>query len=418
MRVLFLSARYPPDVLGGGEISTQLIAEALAATGASVTVVCGAAGEGDDVLHGVRVIRTRPLLSWWSKPLREVLVSRAAAQTVAALLPRHALQPDVIHAQEFRSALSLSFLPHPHRIVTIRDYAPICGTTNNMWWDGSSCDGCFWTNVLFRCHRVVEASLPRKPFRVAQYKGNLGFRTRAFRRIPHHLYTSQCLRRRVEARLRPPPTVQTMILQNPVDPRWLTTPLVPRPEENVLCAAGRLETTKGTDILLQAVAEAQKTFPDLRLHLAGSGELPRYRALADRLGLRDAVTFHGAVPPAEVSDLMDRSAIVVSAHLWEEPFGRAALEAGARARPLVASDLGGVLETTTSQTAALVPPNDPSALAGALIRLLRNRDDATAMGDAARAYVKERFAPQSIANQLLQYYDRCARDGVRERGEP
>ncbi|TSC62005.1 MAG: group 1 glycosyl transferase, partial [Parcubacteria group bacterium Gr01-1014_106] len=384
MRIVFLSARYPPDVLGGGEISTRLIAEALAAAGNEVSVLCGGQEYHDDIFGGVRILRMRELLPWWSKPIREVRVSRAMAQVVTKALEHHALAPDILHAHEFRSALTLSLLAHPHRVVTIRDYAPICGTTNNMWWDGSSCDGCSWTNVLFRCHRVVEASIPRKPFRVAQYKGNLAFRTRAYARIPHHVYTSAHLQHRVENRLHPPETIRASVIANPVDPAWVATPPTPLPAGNILCAAGRLETTKGTDVLLHALESVRIALPDVHLHCLGGGEVPRYQGLAARLGIADAVTFHGPISSVAVRERMDRSVAVLSPHLWEEPFGRAALESGARGRALIASDLGGVRETTTADTAFLVPPKDVPALAAACVRLLQDRNLAHTVGQAAR----------------------------------
>lgn len=407
MDILFLSARYPPDILGGGEISTRLTAEGLAGIGAHVTVLCGGENDQDEMVNGVRVIRSRQLLPWWAKPLLEEPVSRQMSEVVTALIRQFDLRPDVIHAHEFRSALSLSLLEHPRRFVTIRDYAPICGTTNNMWWDGSSCDGCFWPNVLFRCHRVVEASLPRKPFRVMQYKGNLGFRLRSFRRIPHHIYTSRVLQERIEERLRPPATVQSTVVPNPVDPAWLEPSPPPLPTENMLCTIGRLETTKGTDILLQALVKARETVPDIHLHLAGGGEQQRYETLADQLGIRAVVTFHGALSSTQVRDLIDRSTVVVSPHLWEEPFGRAALEAGARARPFIASNLGGVRETTTKDTAVLVPPKDPSALAEALVRLLTDRERAVAVGNAACHHITTHFSSNALVRQLLGEYGRA-----------
>lgn len=405
MDILFLSARYPPDVLGGGEISTRLSAEGLVGAGARVTVLCGGKEDTDEMLNGVRVIRSRQLHPWWGKPLLEESVSRQMAATVTAVIRRFDLHPDITHAQEFRSALALSLLDHPRRFVTIRDYAPICGTTNNMWWDGSSCDGCFWPNVLFRCHRVVEASLPRKPFRVVQYKGNLGFRMRAFRRIPNHVYTSRVLKQKVEERLHPPANVKSHVIPNPVDPAWLEPAPVELPTANAVCAVGRLETTKGTDVLLRALVQVRETVPDIHLHLAGGGEPHRYEALANRLGVRAAVTFHGAMPSAQVRDLIDQSAVVVSPHVWEEPFGRAALEAGARARPLIASDLGGVRETTTSETAILVSPKDSSALAETIAHLLTDRARAVTLGNAARRHVAACFASDALTRQLLGQYE-------------
>lgn len=404
MHSVFLSARYPPDILGGGEVSTQLIAEGLVAAGNSVTILCGAAVDADDSVNGVRVLRSRALLPWWGKPLREEPVALETAGVIGELTATFSSPPDIIHAHEFRSALALSLIDHPRRMVTIRDFAPICGTTSNLWWDGTPCNGCFWPNVLFRCHRVVEASLPRKPFRVAQYKGNLGFRLRAYRRIPRHVYTSEALKRRVEERLKPPATVRAAVIPNPADPAWLAEDLRPLPEDPVLCAVGRLETTKGTDVLLEAVARARAEIPALHLHLVGGGESARYERLAHALDIRAAVTFHGQVPPEVVREIVDCSRVVVSPHRWEEPFGRVALEAGARARPLITSDLGGVRETTTPATALLVPPGNAEALNSALVSLLRDHGRAAAMGAAARQHVAQSFRAERIAQLHLAAY--------------
>lgn len=404
--VVFLAARYPPDVLGGGEISTRITAEGLVAEGARVTVLCGAAKNVEESLGGVRVIRRSDLQSWWKKPLLEEPVSRRAAAVVKQILETFRGPPGILHAQEFRSALSLSLLSRSVKCVTIRDFAPICGTTNNLLWDGSSCTGCFWTNVLFRCHRVVEASLPRKPARVLQYKGNLAFRLRAFRSIEHHLYTSSCLKERVGARLGLSKRVSSDVLPNPVDPSWLEQPLRPLPTQPVVCSIGRLETTKGTDILLEAFSKLRSRMPRARLELAGGGEHERYRSLARKKGLSDAVTFHGMLSPDAVRSLIDASVVLVSPHLWEEPFGRAALEAGARGRALVTSDLGGVLETTTADTALRVPQGNVSALAEALEELLTRRPLAEVMGTRARQHVEEHFRVRTIARQLLAAYAR------------
>lgn len=405
MHIVFLSARYPPDVLGGGEVSTRILAEALAELGEHVTVLCGSPTDAEETVNGVRVYRRKDLHPWWAKPLTEEPVSRQTARVLKHWLSTLPTKPDVVHAQEFRSALALSLLGHPRRFVTIRDYAPICGTTNNLWWDGSSCTGCSWQNVLLRCHRVAEASLPRKLFRVWQYKGNLPFRNRAYQRMPNHIYTSNVLKERVLGRL-PFVPERVSVIPNPVDPRWLNHAPTPTPRAPILCAVGRLETTKGTDVLLKALRQAKAGVQGLRLHLVGGGEVSRYVALAKKLSVSDAVTFHGQCPEATVRSLIDASTVVVSPHLWEEPFGRAALEAGARSRPLVASNLGGVRETTTKETALLVPPNDPMALADAISGLLLDRERCLFLGANARKNVEERYRADHIAQQLLEVYRR------------
>jgi glycosyltransferase involved in cell wall biosynthesis len=102
--------------------------------------------------------------------------------------------------------------------------------------------------------------------------------------------------------------------------------------------------------------------------------------------------------------MIDQAAVVVAPHRWEEPFGRSALEAGARSRPLVTSDLGGIRETTTAETAIRVPPGDPAALATAIAALLKHPARARRIGRAARTYVEHRYTPRSIAQQHMNLY--------------
>lgn len=402
MKVVFLTARYPPDVQGGGELSTKILAEALVQSGVAVSVLTGAPTDARAEERGVLIHRLRSLHRWWGKPLAERPVSRETALVVQQALTALPAA-DLVHAHEFRSALALAAVSHPVRVVTIRDFAPICGTTNNLLADGSACSGCTWPHVLFRCHRVVEASPARKPFRVAQYKGNLAGRKRAYQMIPHHLYPSVHLRDTVTSRLGFHPRT-TAVIANPIDPEWLAEPVRPLPDSPQFLAAGRLETTKGTDILLAAVARVRRSVPALHLHLAGGGEIARYQRLADDLNLRSAVTFHGPLPPGSVRALVDAARAVVSAHVWEEPFGRAALEAGARGRALVTSDRGGVRETTTTETSLRVPAGDQSALAQALRHLAEQRSLAEALGQNARTYVAQAFAPSAIAEQHRAHY--------------
>lgn len=399
MNIVFLSARYPPDTLGGGELSAAAIAEGLVEAGHAVTVLAGASESRTEELRGVRVRREQRLHRLWAKPLLEQRTSAALQAVVRELLPEGS---DVVHAHEFRSALALSLLQHPCRVVTVRDFAPICGTTNNMWYDGRSCDGCFWPNVLLRCHRVAEASLARKPFRVWQYKYNLGFRTDAFESIPHHIYISQSLKERIATRLHV--SAAAAVIPNPVGPEWLSAPSAAAATAPIVTFAGTVESHKGMQPLLKALALVLRSEPSARLVVIGAGDIDSYRALAQRLGIASRVQFSGKLPPDKVRMVFDSSRVVVQPSIWEEPFGRTVIEAYARGRPVVASDIGGLKETVTSQTGIRVPPNDPPALAAALLRFLRHPLEAETFGAAGRAYVEQRYSAARIAGLHERFY--------------
>ena len=93
----------------------------------------------------------------------------------------------------------------------------------------------------------------------------------------------------------------------------------------------------------------------------------------------------------------------------------ALLEAMACGLPIVATRVGGVPEIAVDgETALLVPPEDPVALARAIDRLLRDRPLAARLGSAARAAVLTRYTPELRATTLSGLYASLA--GVNEPG--
>ncbi|HET7608619.1 MAG TPA: glycosyltransferase [Gammaproteobacteria bacterium] len=128
----------------------------------------------------------------------------------------------------------------------------------------------------------------------------------------------------------------------------------PRERAIKLGAAARLYPVKGLAIVLHAVASLRRTL-DVELEIAGAGpELARLERLRERLGLRDKVTFHGAVNdmPAfyKSIDLLLHTPIT-------EAFGLVALEAAAHGCPVVAAGVDGLAEAVADGvTGRLVAP--------------------------------------------------------------
>jgi glycosyltransferase involved in cell wall biosynthesis len=175
-------------------------------------------------------------------------------------------------------------------------------------------------------------------------------------------------------------------------------PLVP----GVLGALGRLQTEKGFDVLLRAVAELRGG--EARLLLGGEGllekELPR---LAAELGVSQQVEFRGFV--TDVPAFMAETGVFVLSSR-SEGLGLVIVEAMAAGRPVVATRVGGVPEVVVDgETGLLVEPENPGALAAAVRRLLADPGLAARLGQAGRRRAHDRFGAGHMAALTAAMYE-------------
>lgn len=154
---------------------------------------------------------------------------------------------------------------------------------------------------------------------------------------------------------------------------------------------GRLVGWKGADVLLDAVARLRRRRPNVRLTVAGSGDVgPEIAARITALGLADAVENVGF--QRDVRPLLAASDVLAHASTEPEPFGRVLLEGMAAGVPVVASRLGATGEILDDRiTGRLTAPGRADELAAALDELLGAGDERVAMARRARARVEERF---------------------------
>ena len=187
-------------------------------------------------------------------------------------------------------------------------------------------------------------------------------------------------------------------------------PVAPRaPGRRRLVAACRLVERKGIGDLLEALVP----LPGAELHVAGGPdasqlrldpEAERLRRLARRLGVADRLVLHGRVSRDDMPALL-RSADVVVCAPWYEPFGIVPLEAMACGRPVVATAVGGQIDSVADGvTGVLVPPRDPAALAAALDSLLADEARRREYGRAGVRRVRRLYGFDSIAAATHDVY--------------
>jgi glycosyltransferase involved in cell wall biosynthesis len=145
-------------------------------------------------------------------------------------------------------------------------------------------------------------------------------------------------------------------------------------EAAVVGMAGRVDTWKGIEVLLDAVPELQRRSPGLQVVVAG-GTVTGKEAWAARLAARAATMpgVHWLGPREDIAELIADLDVLVLPSTEPEPFGLAVIEALASGVPVVATASGGPLEILgagASASGRLVPPNDSMRLAEAVAELL------------------------------------------------
>jgi glycosyltransferase involved in cell wall biosynthesis len=161
---------------------------------------------------------------------------------------------------------------------------------------------------------------------------------------------------------------------------------------------------KGVPVLLNALAVLKARGTEPVCQLVGVGpHLEEYRAYARDRGL-ERIQFLGSRD--DVPEILRNARVTVVPSVWEEAFGLAAAESMASGVPVVASSVGALPEIVdVGVTGVLVPPQDPKALADAILDVTTNPEKRRAMGQAAREKAERDFDSrrqcQRIADILL-----------------
>jgi glycosyltransferase involved in cell wall biosynthesis len=161
---------------------------------------------------------------------------------------------------------------------------------------------------------------------------------------------------------------------------------------------GRLVPIKDVPTFLRAAARVRQITPEVRFALVGDGEeRPLLQDLCARLGLAEAVTFHGwrRDMPSVYGDLD----VVVNTSL-NEGTPVALIEALAAGRPVVATRVGGTPDLLRGgELGRLVPAGDAEAVAAAILESLRDGQDSVTRARAAQGHIlREHSAARLIAD--------------------
>jgi colanic acid/amylovoran biosynthesis glycosyltransferase len=200
-------------------------------------------------------------------------------------------------------------------------------------------------------------------------------------------------------------------IYNGIDlPTYLPQPSTPR-ELPLLLAVGQLKDKKGLRYLIEACRILRGRGFQFECEIVGDGPLRgSLEAMIERLALRDHVALLGALPQDTVTAKYGDADVfvlpcVIASDGDRDGIPTVILEAMAMGLPVVSTDLSGIPEAVVDGTTGLlVRPEDPTALADALARLLDDSGLRERMGRQGRLRVEEMFDAEANVRTLLQEF--------------
>ena len=386
LKIAMVAGSYPPDIKGGGEISTKILAEILTQVGCKVEVLTCGSKESYVDEEGVGIYRTPSPNVYWdyqAKPtplaklewhIREN-VNVVSTERVAAFL--ELVKPDVVVTSTLENFGSGAWnAAHEMRIPSIhvlRSYYPFCfrGSARR---NGENCVGqCNDCNLFSFGRRIASQHV----------NGVVGISDYILTRHQSQGFFKSAL---------------SSVIGEPISGELIVAKSDPaRPTR--FGYLGVLSSDKG----LESLATAWKISGLANCSLAIAGQGKEVYVSHIRSLFPPDVELCGWIDSAEF--LRDIDFLIVPS-IWHEPFGRVVIEAFAKGVPVIGSRIGGIAETVVDgRNGFTYTPNDSEELAGLLIRCAGlTQSGYTELSSGASRDVLE-YESSRIAAAHLSFYE-------------
>lgn len=372
-------------IIGGAQENTLLTCEGLARRGHRVTLAVGpdAGPEGTlmaEARSGGYEIRVIASLHRAIRPLADLAAYRDLRRFLAEL------KPEVVHTHSSKAGILGRYAARDAGVPTI------IHTIHGMSFNRTQ------SAFTRRLYRVLER-------KCARFTDSLVGVADAM------------VRQSVEADIAPPErfvTVYSGMRTEWYDPAGYDGKAVRREwgfsdDHIVLGAVARLFRNKGYEQLIPAMALAAGRIPALRFVWVGDGsQRAGYEQQLQSLGIRSRVHLTGLVPPQEVARMLAGMDALVHASQWEG-LPRVAVQSLLVGKPVISFDIDGAPEVVIhGSTGLLVPLNDISGLAEAMVAMAGDADRRLRMGETGRALCLERFDCRRMVDELESLYKKTA----------
>ncbi|MCX5710086.1 MAG: GT4 family glycosyltransferase PelF [Candidatus Omnitrophica bacterium] len=183
-----------------------------------------------------------------------------------------------------------------------------------------------------------------------------------------------------------------------------------RKEEFNIGIIGRITPLKGHLHFIKAMAKVSRSIPRLKIWIVGDAPAQKQaykeqvQVLVRRLGLWHCTEFLGV--QRNIPEIMSQLDLVVLATTTHEAFGRVIIEAQAAGVPVVATEVGGVVDIIENNVnGLLVPAQDSSAMAEAVLRIFKDKALARTLAENAYKKVLEKYNVELMVKNTLAVYE-------------
>lgn len=173
---------------------------------------------------------------------------------------------------------------------------------------------------------------------------------------------------------------------------------------------GMLNENKGQVQFIKALKHKIKENPDIKIHFLGRGERIKKRILeiSAEAGISEQIFLHDYLSRKETYQILAASQLVVLPTLWDEPFGRVPLEAGITKKAVVSFAVGGLKETIIDgQTGFLVDKGEYLDMFEKILILKNDANKREAFGQNAYAYFAKYYNPVEISKKYFSLWFDC-----------
>lgn len=391
MRIAIVTERFPPNIFGGGEISSYLLAKALAED-KEVHVIT----KGSNKVEIIDNFTVHRIIPDGSPRIPEILRRSEYLYLTSFLSILRTLKGmDIVHVH------SMKMIPGTLFACKIKGI-PVVATVNDAWAtcyyslhfrNGKLCEHCS-TQGLMACLDEHDGNTLGVPYIKASMQLKYASISRCDGLMPHSLFIKEILEKNgigVEKRFIPPIVDTESFCYEDV-----------RGTGKVLYA-GRVDLGKGVEDAILSIERAGIG----NLVIAGTGkELEKCKKLSRSLGITDRVEFKGKVPYEEIPKLIHESDIVIAPFRRIEPIGRIVLEANACGRGVITTSVCGANSVLIrdGHNGFIVEPGDVERMGELICSVLSDRTLASTLGRNGRKIIEERFSPGYVKDEVLKFY--------------